>query len=38
MMRGWCTKVSVGREKIGGEKICFDSRNIKLTSNASIEK
>lgn len=38
MMRGCYTKVSVGRKKIGGEKTCFDSRNIKLTSNASIEK
>lgn len=38
MMRGLCTKMTMGRKKIGGEKTCFDSRNIKLTSNTSIEK
>lgn len=38
MMRGWCAKVTMGRKKIGGEKTCFDNRNIKLTSNTSIKK
>lgn len=38
MMRGLCTKVPMGKKKIGGEKTCFDSRNIKLAGNTSIEK
>lgn len=38
MMRGLRTKVTMGRKKIGGEKTSFDNRNIKPTSNTSIEK